>query len=191
MFSLTEDRGLILPIICNRSLFIIFKYILIIAVSHYSGDRSVLSQFTLKYCGISLCRLANFRTGSVYFAQSMWAQITYTNHLSIPFFLSDKQNCFGCVVINIYTINNDALSILSLLHSYRLVSLCRIVPYLHGTAECRHPVQHVLHPLLTLQRFRRYLTELQTCKNRNYIVTFSLFTPLLLAYLVSNMGACQ
>ena len=63
--------------------------LLIVAVSQYSGDRSVLLQFTLKYCGISLCRLANFCTRSVYFAQTMWAQITYTNHLFIPFFLSD------------------------------------------------------------------------------------------------------
>ena len=93
-----------------------------------------------------------------------------------------NKNCFGCVFINIYTINNDALSILSL--QQRLVSLCRIVPYLYGAAECRHLVQQVLHPLLTLQRFRRYLTELQTCKNRNYIVTFSLFTLLLLLFLI-------
>ena len=61
--------------------------LLIVAVSHYSGHRSVLSQFTLKYCRISLCRLANFL--AIYFAQSMWAQITYTNHLCIPFFLSN------------------------------------------------------------------------------------------------------
>ena len=63
--------------------------VLIVAVSQHSGDRSVLSQFTLKYCGISLCRLANFRTRSVYFAQSMWAQTTNTNRLFIHFFLSD------------------------------------------------------------------------------------------------------
>ena len=31
---------------------------------------------------------------------------------------------------------------------------------------------------------RRYLTELQTCKNRNYIVNFSLFTLLLLLFLI-------
>ena len=61
----------------------------IVAVSQYSGDISVFSQFTLKYCGISLCRLANFRTRSVYFAQLMWAQTTNTNRLFIPFFLSD------------------------------------------------------------------------------------------------------
>ena len=63
--------------------------LLIVTVSQYSGDRSVLSQFTLKYCGISLCRLANFRTRAVYFAQSMWAQITNTNHLFITLFLTD------------------------------------------------------------------------------------------------------
>ena len=63
--------------------------LLIVAVLQYSGDRSVLSQITLKYRGISLCRLANFRTHSVYFAQSMWAQITNTNRLFIPLFLSD------------------------------------------------------------------------------------------------------
>ena len=68
--------------------------LLIVAVSQYSGYRSILSQFTLKYCGISLCRLANFCTCSVYFAQSMWVQITNTNHLFIPFFLSDYQKFF-------------------------------------------------------------------------------------------------
>ena len=38
------------------------SYLNIFYSSQYSGDRSVLSQFTLKYCGISLCRLANFHT---------------------------------------------------------------------------------------------------------------------------------
>ena len=38
--------------------------LLIVTVSQYSGDRCVLSQCTLKYCVISLCRLANFRTRS-------------------------------------------------------------------------------------------------------------------------------
>ena len=87
--SLTEDRGLILPIFSLIGPYLSYFNMLLIARSKYSGDRSVLSQFTLKYCGISLCRLANFRTRSVYFALSMWAQISNTNHLFIPSFPSD------------------------------------------------------------------------------------------------------
>ena len=87
--SLTEDRGLILPIFSLIGPYLSDLNMLLIVPSQYYGDRSVLSQFTLKYCGISLCRLANFRTRSVYSALSMWAQISNTNRLFTPFFLSD------------------------------------------------------------------------------------------------------
>ena len=56
----------------------------------------------------------------------MWAQLSNTNRLFTPFFSRINKNSFGCVVINVYTINNDALSFLFLQH--RLVSVCCIVP---------------------------------------------------------------
>ena len=125
--SLTEDRGLILPIFSLVGPYLSYLNMLLIVHSQHSRDRSVLSQFALNYCGISLCRLANFRTRSVYFVLSMSAQISNTNHLFTPFLFSRiNKNCFWCVFINIYTINNDALSFLFLQH--RLVSVCRIVP---------------------------------------------------------------
>ena len=49
---------------------------------------------------------------------------------SLHFSLGLTKIVYGCVFINIYTINNNALSILSLQH--KLVSVCRYVPCCTG-----------------------------------------------------------